>query len=146
MIGRRYFEDKELRTKTLEMAKGAKEFKILVCEVGSDGWNHQYAFFEPSDDHGVSGKTNPDEWSNAHNKIKKLLAEMNSKNKGLRIYKSKPVFNFSFFDDSIYVSFYGKGSRPIKNSPIFLFQRHSASEVIKYFETQFNNYWDSAND
>jgi hypothetical protein len=141
LIGRRYFEDNEARTKTLEKAKEVKEFKILVCEVGSDGWNHQYDFFEPSDDHGVSGKTKSEEWSNSHNEIKKRLAEINSKDKGLRFYKSKPVFNFSFFDDFLYVSFYGKGSRAIKNSPILLFEKRSASEVIKYFETQFENYW-----
>ncbi len=74
-------------------------------------------------------------------RINKIVEALKLEYKKVKFYQTIPVFNLEFYDNLLFVSFYGYKSRA-KISPIFLFEKRKNSEVYKYFEKQFEKeFW-----
>jgi len=141
LVGRDYFGNNGAVSKTIEMAKRATEFHIIVIKIDSDGYKYQYDNYEPTkDDADVAGLSNKEIFIENFQKVKKYIESLNSEKKELRFYEVKPVFKLEFFDEYLFVSFYGKNVRAANYSPILVFKKHKSSDVYKYFVKQFENY------
>lgn len=139
LIGRAFIESEHKIEETEQKIKEAVEFKLLVLKPDCPHWEIQYQDFEPQD-LDVIGSTKPKEIADNFETLKTFVHDLKSKKKELRYYDRKPVFQIEIFDRTMFIAFYGLGSRA-KNSPIIMFEERSGSPVFEYFVSQFDKYW-----
>lgn len=141
LIGRKFVEDSSCIEKTVTMIKASNVAKLIFCCIDSHGYNYRYKYLEPlKDDADIIGKRNKSVLKQNYHKLEESIQLLKKPEKELRFYQCIPIFNLEFFDEYLFVSFYGLKSRSKKYSPVILFKK-SNSEVYKYFLTQFENYW-----
>lgn len=139
LIGREFIESEDKIEVIKQKIKKAAEFKLLVLKPDCPHWEIQYRDFEPQD-LDVIGGTKTGEIRAKFETLKAFAEDIKSKKKELRYYDRKPVFQIEIFDQTMFLAFYGLGSRA-KYSPIIMFEERSDSPIFKYFVSQFNKYW-----
>jgi hypothetical protein len=139
LIGRAFIESRDKIEVTKQKMKEAVEFKLLVLKPDCPHWEIQYRDFEPPD-LDVIGRTQKKEIGDNFEALKAFVHDLKSEKKELRYYDRKPVFQIEIFDQTMFIAFYGLGSRA-KDSPVIMFEERSGSLVFQYFAEQFNKYW-----
>lgn len=139
LIGREFIESEEKIEAIKQKIKEVVEFKLLVLKPDCHHWKIQYQDFEPQD-LAVIGGTRTKEIESKLETLKAFVRDIKSKKKELRYYDRKPVFQIEIFDQTMFLAFYGIGSRA-KFSPIIMFEERSGSPIFNYFVSQFNKYW-----
>ena len=145
LIGRKYTESEEAINYTLNLVKTSNSVKLLFIDFESHGYNYRYDNMEPLESDGdVVGRSNVSVFANNYQILKKSIKALNNPEKQIKFYKTVPIFNLEFFDDLLFVSFYGLKSRSKNRSPIIVFQKRR-SKIYDYFLNQFNEYWNDTN-
>ena len=145
-IGREFIGSKGEIEQTKKKIQEAVEFKFLALKPGCAHWKIQYKDFEPPDkdsepqDLDVIGSKKIKGIKANFEKLKDFTHGLNCKEKELRYYDRKPVFQIEIFDQTVFIAFYGLRSRA-KYSPVLMFEKRRGSRVFQYFTRQFDNYW-----
>lgn len=129
--------------RTFKLAKGSRECRFLFVEINSHGYDYRYTYMEPLDDGDVVGLKNARIFKENFERLRSKVEDLNSPHKKVKSYQAVPVFNLEFYDDLLFVSFYGYQSRSRNRSPIIVFEKRKNSRVYQYFSAQFEQYWGS---
>lgn len=143
LLGRKFIENDDKITSTFRLAKNSRECRLLFIEIGSHGYDYRYTHMEPMNDGDVVGLINADIFKKNFEKLRRMVENLGSQQKQIKSYQAVPIFNLEFYDDLLFVSFYGYRSRSKNRSPIFVFEKRKNSKIYQYFSTQFEQYWDS---
>ena len=141
LMGRKFIENDDKIARAYSLAKDSHECRFLFVEIYSHGYKYRYDYMEPLDDGDVVGFINADIFKKHFEKLRGMVATLSSPDKEARSYQAVPVFNLEFYDDLLFVSFYGYRSRSKNRSPILVFRRRENSAVYQYFSKQFEEYW-----
>ena len=151
LIGRKYTESEDAIAYTMNLVKASNASEFLFINFNSHGYNYRYENMEPinninpiKNDGDVVGKSNAQIFINNFEILKSSVEALNDPRKQVRFYNTVPIFNLEFFDDLLFISFYGLKSRSRNRSPIFVFQKRK-SKVYDYFFKQFDEYWNDTN-
>lgn len=138
-IGREFIESEDKIEVIKKKIQETVEFKFLALKPGCPHWDIQYDFFEP-DDADVIGSVQIERIKANFEKLKNFTHGLNCKEKELRYYDRKPVFQIEIFDQTVFIAFYGLRSRA-KYSPVLMFEKKRGSPIFQYFMKQFDKYW-----
>jgi len=140
LIGGEWVAKDEYLQQTKDMIDRCNEFVLLVTNTSSEGFWHQYRYFEPLRDMDVRGLTQRSEISARHAELKNHVAQMGvPEKKYVGQYNAKTVYKLEFYDNRLFVHFYGRESRGVY-SPVMLVEKRSGDSLWKYFEAQFDSY------
>ena len=147
LVGRKYLDGGV--DEVVRRAKKAERFQFAILFPGSAHWFMQYRDFEPLPglDPEIAGH-----YPNAlerlvrrFHELREALARLGSPGKQARYYYIKPVFRIEIFDETAFVGFYGLGHRGV-HSPCLRVERRRCEPLFRYFEGQFERYWETGKD
>jgi hypothetical protein len=141
LMGRKFTENDDKIATAYKLAKDSHECRFLFIEINSHGYKYRYDHMEPLEDGDIVGLINADIFKKNYEKLRSMIASLHSPSKEAKSYQAVPVFNLEFYDDLLFVSFYGYRSRSKNRSPILVFEKRDNSSVYKYFAKQFEEYW-----